>query len=39
MFTKYKCEDCGHVQDHPSMLRSIPRCDKCFAPMKKAPDA
>lgn len=39
MVNTFKCEDCGYEQPHPSMLRSNPRCDKCFGPMKKVADA
>lgn len=39
MFVTFKCDDCGHEQQHPSMLRSNPRCDKCFGPMTRRPDA
>lgn len=35
MSNTWKCEECGHEQEHPSMLRSNPRCDKCGGPMKR----
>ena len=29
MTSAYKCVNCGHEQEHPSMLRSNPTCAKC----------
>ena len=33
-YRPYKCEACNHVTQHPSVLRSIPRCPKCSGPME-----
>lgn len=33
--TKWKCEECGHEQEHPSTPKYPPRCDECFGPMRR----
>ena len=36
MFTiRYRCPSCRDFKDHPSVLRSIPRCEKCEMTMVK----
>jgi len=30
MFGRWKCKDCGHIQSHPVIVRSNPRCDACY---------